>query len=72
MLPIVDKGEIKPILNLIIEQIHDAGIKKIFLITGREKRAIEDHFTQDYGILEHLTDKNILDTTEKFYKLLNG
>lgn len=72
MLPIVDSGKIKPILGLIIEQLHDAGINKMFLITGREKRAIEDHFTQDYGILEHLNDKEILESTEAFYKMLNS
>jgi len=70
MLPIVDQGKIKPILNLIIEQIHDAGISKMFVITGRDKRAIEDHFTQNYGILEHITDKEALDSTESFYNFL--
>ncbi|MBI4894376.1 MAG: NTP transferase domain-containing protein [Candidatus Aenigmarchaeota archaeon] len=70
MLPIVDQGKIKPILNLIVEQIHDAGISKMFVITGRDKRAIEDHFTQNYGILEHITDKEALDSTESFYNFL--
>ncbi len=72
MLPIVDQGKIKPILHLVIEQIHAAGIKKMFLITGREKRAIEDHFTQNYDILAQLTDKEVLDSTESFYKILNS
>lgn len=72
MLPIIDQGKIKPILHLVIEQIHAARINKMFLITGREKRAIEDHFTQNYEILEQLTDKEALDTTESFYKILNN
>lgn len=72
MLPIVDQGKIKPILHLVIEQIHDAGIKKMFLITGREKRAIEDHFTQNYDILEQITNKEALDSIEGFYKILNN
>lgn len=72
MLPIVDNGRIKPILNLIIEQIHDAGITKMFIITGREKRAIENHFVQDYDLLQTITDKDILEDTENFYKLLNN
>lgn len=72
MLPIVDQGKIKPILNLIVEQIHAAGISKMFVITGRDKRAIEDHFTQNYGILEHITDKEALDSTESFYKFLSS
>lgn len=72
MLPIVDAGKIKPILHLVVEQIHDAGIKKIFVITGREKRAIEDHFTQNYDILERITDSDALESTESFYKILNN
>lgn len=71
MLPIVDQGKIKPILHLIVEQIHAAGINKMFVITGREKRAIEDHFTQDFGLLEQTTDKEALDSIENFYKILN-
>jgi UTP--glucose-1-phosphate uridylyltransferase len=72
MLPIIDKGKIKPILHLIIEQIAAAGINKMFIITGRGKRAIEDHFTQNYSVLEHLTDKDALDSLEGFYKILNN
>lgn len=72
MLPIVDQGKIKPILNLIVEQIHSSGIEKIHVITGRDKRSIEDHFTQNYSLLESLTDKDALDSIENFYKMLNG
>ncbi len=72
MLPIVDGGKIKPILHLVVEQIHSAGIPKLFVITGREKRAIEDHFTQDYSVLEQITDKEVLDNVEGFYKTLNN
>lgn len=49
MLPIVDK----PIIQYIVEEMVEAGIEEIIFITGRNKRAIEDHF--DYsGELEHL------------------
>jgi UTP--glucose-1-phosphate uridylyltransferase len=72
MLPIVDQGKIKPILNLIVEQIHMAGINKIFVITGRDKRTIEDHFMQNYNILEHITDKDALESIESFYKFLEN
>ena len=40
MLPIVDK----PTIQYIIEEAVAAGIKDILIITGRNKRAIEDHF----------------------------
>ncbi len=40
MLPIVDK----PTIQYIVEEAVDSGIEDILIITGRSKRAIEDHF----------------------------
>lgn len=40
MLPIVDK----PVIQYIVEELVEAGIKDIVLVTGYHKRAIEDHF----------------------------
>jgi len=40
MLPIVDK----PTIQYVIEEAAEAGIEDILIITGRNKRAIEDHF----------------------------
>lgn len=40
MLPIVDK----PIIQFIVEELVDAGIQDIIIVTGYSKRAIEDHF----------------------------
>lgn len=40
MLPIVDK----PTIQYIVEEAVSAGIEEILIITGRNKRAIEDHF----------------------------
>lgn len=40
MLPIVDK----PIIQYIVEELVDAGIKDIIIVTGYHKRSIEDHF----------------------------
>ena len=40
MLPIVDK----PTIQYIVEEALDSGIEEILIITGRSKRAIEDHF----------------------------
>ena len=52
MLPIVDK----PTIQYVVEEAVAAGIEEILIITGRNKRAIEDHF--DYCIeLEHLLEK---------------
>lgn len=46
MLPLVDK----PIIQYLVEQLVEAGIKDIIFVTAQNKRAIEDHFdspTQD-------------------------
>lgn len=40
MLPLVDK----PIIQYIVEELVDAGIEDIVVVTGYHKRAIEDHF----------------------------
>ena len=40
MLPIVDK----PIVQYIVEELVDAGIEDIIIVTGSHKRTIEDHF----------------------------
>jgi UTP--glucose-1-phosphate uridylyltransferase len=52
MLPIVDK----PTIQYVVEEAAAAGIEQILIITGRNKRAIEDHF--DYCVeLEHTLEK---------------
>jgi len=40
MLPIIDK----PIIQYVVEELVDAGIEDVILVTGANKRAIEDHF----------------------------
>ncbi len=40
MLPIVDK----PIIQYVVEELVDAGVEDIIIVTGNGKRAIEDHF----------------------------
>ncbi|OGL35060.1 UTP--glucose-1-phosphate uridylyltransferase [Candidatus Saccharibacteria bacterium RIFCSPHIGHO2_12_FULL_47_16b] len=40
MLPIVDK----PIIQIVVEELVDAGIEDIIIVTGYGKRSIEDHF----------------------------
>ena len=43
MLPLVDK----PIIQLVVEELVDAGITDIIIVTGSHKRAIEDHFDKN-------------------------
>src|SRR3989344_6483781 len=40
MLPIVDK----PVIQIVVESLVEAGIKDIIIVTGYHKRSIEDHF----------------------------
>jgi len=61
MLPIFSKNgaeiSIKPILQIIFEQLDDLGINEFCFIVGRGKRAIEDHFTPDIPFLEDMSKK---------------
>jgi UTP--glucose-1-phosphate uridylyltransferase len=46
MLPIVDK----PLIQYAVEEAIEAGITELIFVTGRSKRAIEDHFDTSYEI----------------------
>jgi UTP--glucose-1-phosphate uridylyltransferase len=46
MLPLADK----PCIQYIIEELYDAGVDQILIITGQNKRAIEDHFDKDMAL----------------------
>ena len=46
MLPIVDK----PLIQYAVEEAHAAGIQHMIFVTGRSKRAIEDHFDTAYEL----------------------
>ncbi|MTI80562.1 MAG: UTP--glucose-1-phosphate uridylyltransferase GalU [Firmicutes bacterium] len=53
MLPIVDK----PTIQYIIEEAVASGIEDILIITGRNKRAIEDHFDKSVELEMQLAEK---------------
>jgi len=50
MLPLVDK----PLIQYVVEEAVAAGIRQIIIITGRGKRAIEDHFDISFELEEIL------------------
>jgi UTP--glucose-1-phosphate uridylyltransferase len=56
MLPIVDK----PTIQYIVEEAIQSGIEDIIIVTGRNKRAIEDHFDRSME-LEVFLEKNAKD-----------
>lgn len=70
MLPIVDK----PTLQYIIEEAVDSGIEEILIITGRNKKSIEDHFDRSIE-LELELEKNgkieLLDEVRKISDMVN-
>lgn len=61
MLPIVDK----PTIQYIVEEAIESGIEDIIIVTGKDKRAIEDHFDS-----AHLLETRLAES-EKF-ELLNA
>src|SRR5687767_899534 len=54
MLPIVDK----PLIQYAVEEAAAAGITEMVFVTGRNKRAIEDHFDKAYELETELEKKN--------------
>ena len=53
MLPLVDK----PLIQYVIEEAVASGIEEVVLVTGRNKRAIEDHFDVAFELEEDLRSK---------------
>lgn len=71
MLPLIDK----PIIQQIVEELSEAGITDIVIVTGYHKRTIEDHFDRMSSDLkanlEHANKQALLDTTSKISELAN-
>ncbi|WP_163253529.1 UTP--glucose-1-phosphate uridylyltransferase GalU [Bacillus tropicus] len=53
MLPIVDK----PTIQYIVEEAIESGIEDIIIVTGKGKRAIEDHFDHSFELEQNLLEK---------------
>jgi UTP--glucose-1-phosphate uridylyltransferase len=64
MLPIVDK----PTIQYIIEEAIEAGIEDIIIVTGKGKRAIEDHFDHAFELEQNLIEKEKFDLLDKVQK----
>lgn len=61
MLPIVDK----PLIQYAVEEAERAGIRDFIFITGKHKRAIEDHFDKAYELEERLKNTGKFDLIKK-------
>jgi len=70
MLPIVDK----PTIQYIVEEAIASGIEDIMIVTGRGKRAIEDHFDKSYeleDILKRKGESELLCLVQDISNLVN-
>lgn len=65
MLPIVDK----PTIQYIVEEAVQSGIEDIIIVSGRGKRAIEDHFDKSYELEETLAKKNKFDALQEVQEI---
>jgi UTP--glucose-1-phosphate uridylyltransferase len=66
MMPIVDK----PLIQYAVEEAVAAGISEMIFVTGRTKRAIEDHFDKAYELENELALKNKTEMLEFVQNLL--
>ncbi|MCS0468948.1 UTP--glucose-1-phosphate uridylyltransferase GalU [Burkholderia mallei] len=64
MLPVVDK----PLIQYAVEEAINAGITEMIFVTGRSKRAIEDHFDKSFEIESELEARG----KEKLLELVRG
>ena len=70
MLPIVDK----PTIQYIVEEAIESGIEDIIIVTGKGKRAIEDHFDHSFELEQNLLEKGkfeLLEEVQKSSKLVD-
>jgi UTP--glucose-1-phosphate uridylyltransferase len=61
MLPVVDK----PAIQYVVEEAVDAGLSDVLMVTGRNKRPLEDHFDRNIELEEALEKKGDLDRLER-------
>ncbi|RKL66419.1 UTP--glucose-1-phosphate uridylyltransferase [Salipaludibacillus neizhouensis] len=67
MLPILDK----PTIQYIVEEAIASGIEDIIIVTGKGKRAIEDHFDHSFELEETLFLKGKMELLEKVQEASN-
>ena len=70
MLPIVDK----PTIQYIIEEAASAGVEDIIVVTGRNKRSIEDHFDRSIELeleLERKGQEELLQMVQSIPAIAN-
>jgi len=66
MMPIVDK----PLIQYAVEEAVNAGLTEMIFITGRHKRAIEDHFDKAYELENELATRGKKDLVELVQEII--
>ncbi len=67
MLPIVDK----PIIQIVIEEAVEAGIEEIVIVTGWNKRSIEDHFDYPFALSRYLREAGKEKQADEIIRIAN-
>lgn len=70
MLPLIDT----PAIQYIVEEVRDSNIRDVLIVTGRTKRAIEDHFDYSVALETALQEKNnqpLLEVVRRVSNLLD-
>ncbi|OGD56041.1 UTP--glucose-1-phosphate uridylyltransferase [Candidatus Berkelbacteria bacterium RBG_13_40_8] len=65
MLPVIDK----PVIQYVVEEAIDSGIEDIIIVTGYNKRAIEDHFDHSIELENYLEKAGKLGQLEEIRKI---
>lgn len=65
MMPVVDK----PVTQYLVEEAVASGIEEIIFVTGRGKRAIEDHFDHSFELEYNLVEKGETDLLKEVRKI---
>lgn len=79
MMPVFSWGKngasVKPVAQLIFEQIYEFGIRDFCIVVGRGKRAMEDHFTPDPGFEELVKERGLTNQAaelRRFYEMVEN
>jgi UTP--glucose-1-phosphate uridylyltransferase len=67
MLPLVDK----PLIQYVVEEAVESGVRNITIITGRGKNAIEDHFDVSWELEQVLSSRGKTDVLDEMRRISN-
>lgn len=81
LLPIFALGKngkpcVKPVLQIVFEQLYDVGFREFcFIVGSRGRRAVKNHFTPDRDLMRYLKEINKpeqVDELQQFYRKVNN